>query len=398
MRKIAFLFLITLFLFCNKKVDLVPSGQNYYVEDFRKTGMTDYETLMAACDSIPDYSNLIFTNKTYIFNHTPIIYKAINFYGPAVLKREDQITYTLKEAANESSSFLVLNNTAGIIPGDRIFVTFGPADINNTGVDVVNRVSGDSLFLGNNIGSTGDSATSFPSGTTLFKNIIFFWIVGSDSYPFVGCTFTNLVFDGNRDNNTGSKSWRTNSAILAVTKNTTKYRYCIFINSPAETIVGHNADIRYCKFYNLNGSAFHTSADRVTWSEDEIHSYFSDNVIENSNEIPNSVGGHSEGAITHSNSGGYYTATRNSFTNVGEAVLGELYPSVSIHDWGTSNITFTGNVINGAGKIARSVALIPGVLHDIKIDSNTISNMPSFDWSSVLAHWPDIILKDKNGQ
>ncbi len=132
MRKIAFLFLITLFLSCNKKVDVVPGGQNYYVENFRKTGMTDYETIMAACDSVPNYSNLIFTNKTYIFNHTPIIYKAINFYGPAVLKREDQITYTLKEAANESSSVLILNNTAGIIPIDRIFVTFGAADINNT--------------------------------------------------------------------------------------------------------------------------------------------------------------------------------------------------------------------------------------------------------------------------
>lgn len=370
----------------------------YNVEDFRKPGMSDYETVMAACDSIRNYSNLKFANKTYVFNHTPLIFKSINFYGPAVLKREDQMTYSLKEAATQSSSIVVLNSSDGIIAGDGIFISFGPADVDNTVVDIVQRVSGDSLFLNNAIGATGSGATSFPQGTALYKNIIFFWITGSDSYPFIGSSFNNLVFDGNRANNPGSVSWRINSAILAITKNTTKYNYCTFMNSPGETIIGHNADIRNCYFYNLNGSAFHASADKVTWSESDIHSYFSDNLIENSNQVPNSVGGHSEGAITHSNSGGYYTATRNTFINIQGPVLGLLYPSVSIHDWGTSNITFTGNTINGATRIVWAVSMQPGIIHNVTIDSNIISNMPSFDWTAELNYWPGLILKDKSGE
>ena len=313
-------------------------------------------------------------------------------------KREDQITYTLKESADQSSTMLLVNSTAGIIPGDWFFVSFSQANNNNTSIDFVTKVSGDTLFLNNAIGQTVNGIGNFPAGTKLFKNINFFWVVGPDAYPFIGCSFNNLIFDGNRDNNQGSYSWLLNTAVLAVTKNTTVYRSCRFINSPGETIVGHNADIRSCYFYNLNGSAFHASADKTYWSESDIHSYLSDNTFENTNQIPLEIGGHSEGAITHSNSGGYYTATGNTFTNVGESVLGVLYPSVSIYDWGTSDITFTGNTINGAGKIVRAISMQPGVIHDVKIDSNTISNMPSFDWTTELNYWPGIILKDKSGE
>ncbi|HEX7458473.1 MAG TPA: hypothetical protein VF301_08570 [Ginsengibacter sp.] len=208
-----------------------------------------------------------------------------------------------------------------------------------------------------------------------------------------------MIFDGNRDNNKNSYSWTLNAAVTALTKGTTQYRNCKFINSPGETIVGHNADVQNCFFYDLNGSAIHTSADKVNCTEDEIHSYISDNTFENTNQIPDTVGGHSEGVITHSNSGGYYNATRNTFFNVGESVLGVLYPSNSIYDCGTSNILFTGNTINGAG---RMVYLIDtsraGTIHDVRIEKNTISNLIERDWSEELKYWPDIILKDKSGE
>ncbi|MDQ6762491.1 MAG: hypothetical protein M3015_07675 [Bacteroidota bacterium] len=40
----------------------------------------------------------------------------------------------------------------------------------------------------------------------------------------------------------------------------------------------------------------------------------------------------------------------------------------------------------------------PGDIYNVKIENNTISNMPSLDWSGKLTYWPGIILKDKSGE
>ena len=186
--------------------------------------------------------------------------------------------------------------------------------------------------------------------------------------------------------------------MIALTKETTQYSNCKFINSPGETIVGHNADVQKCIFYNLNGSAIHTSADKVYCTEDEIHSNISDNTFENTNQISTTITGHSEGAITHSNSGGYYIATQNKFINVGESVLGALYPSLSINDWGTSKIIFTGNTINGAGRMVYLIDTSAGTIHDVRIENNTISNLQGKNWSAELKHWPDVVLINKSGE
>ena len=64
-----------------------------------------------------------------------------------------------------------------------------------------------------------------------------------------------------------------------------------------------------------------------------------------------------------------------------------------------SHLIFIGNTIDGAGKIVRFISVQPGVIHDVRIDSNIISNMPSFDWSEGLTYFePGIILKDKSGE
>jgi hypothetical protein len=38
--------------------------------------MDDYQTIMTACDSLPENSNILFDNKTYLISHTPIIEKS----------------------------------------------------------------------------------------------------------------------------------------------------------------------------------------------------------------------------------------------------------------------------------------------------------------------------------
>ena len=394
-KKYVIIIIAIVFISCNKNSGLVEPHTVIYVEDFRTGNMDDYQTIMAAYNAAPDHSALQFANKTYILSHTPIIEKSIFFKGPAVITREDQITYTLRKPADEFSAKLILTSTQGLITTDRIIAALDKTGSGATYIGAVIDISGDTLFLNQPLGKTFGGQALYPAGTKIFKNINFIWIISSIvNYPTNSCVFSNLSFDGNRANNSGSYSWNLNSAVIALTKGTTYYQYCQFYNSPGETIVGHNSDIENCNFHDLNGSAFHTSADEVYCQEDEIHSYFYYNSIENSNQVSTTLTGHSEGAITHSNSGGYYTAIGNTFTNVGESVLGAIYPSNSIHDWGTSNIIFTENNINEAGRIAYLIDTSRGgVIHNVDIEKNMITNMPVHNFSKELSHWPGIVLQ-----
>ena len=398
MKAILFICFILLLSSCTKN-NKNDNQSFYYIEDFRKPGMDDYQTIIAACDSLPENSKIQFASKTYLLSHTPIIQKSFKFYGPATFKRENQIAYILKEPADEFSKYLILSSTKGLIAYDRIEVCINKDITGATPINVATQINGDTVLLDAPLGSTFGGENVYSAGTKVFKSINFFWILSPTKYTDMSCSFDNLTFDGNRDNNAGTYFWNINASVTAISSGTTYYRNCKFINSPNETIVGHNADIRNCVFYDLNGSGFHTSADKFYCSEDEIHSYLINNSFENTNQISSTITGHSEGAITHSQCGGYYIATGNSFKNVGESVLGALYPSVSVRDWGTSNITFTGNTINGARKMVYTIdTTFTGTLHDVRIESNIISNMPSLDWSSDLAYWPRIILKDKSGE
>lgn len=400
MKTIPIVPLLFLIISCGKthtSVQTPAKNLMYRVENFRKSGMDDYQTIIAACDSLPENSNIVFDNKTYLISHTPIIEKSFNFYGPATLKRENQITYFLTQPANESSTYLIVNSSDGLINLDRIEICINNSITGATTINAILHKNGDTLFLAIPIGRTANGTHDYPAGTNFFKNINFFWVLSPFIYTDRSCSFTNLTFDGNRDNNTGTYYWDMNAAITAISKGTSTYRNCVFTNSPNETIVGHNADIENCKFYNLNGSAFHTVADKANCTESQIHSIVANSFFENTNQISTSVTGHSEGVITHSLSGGYYTATDNVFTNVGESVLGALYPSTSVNDWGTSNLTFTNNIINGAGRMVYLIDTThTGTIHDVRIEKNVISNMSSLDWSKQLKYWPGIILKDKN--
>ena len=62
--------------------------------------MDDYQTLKAAVDSLPENSKIVFDNKTYIFTHTIIVQKSFQFYS-TIIKRENQVNYTLKEEADQ---------------------------------------------------------------------------------------------------------------------------------------------------------------------------------------------------------------------------------------------------------------------------------------------------------
>lgn len=397
------LLIISLGIFQNISCGKHPVSEKntYNVESFRKDGMTDFETIQAACDSIPENATLNFDNKTYIIDHTVFVNKSIHFKGPATLMRENQTVYRLNKPGIKGERKLVLNSTKGLRVRDYFLMTNGGTSFKETtSLNIITDISGNTITMYYPLSKFIYNDNDFPVGTTLLKDVKFFWILNADvgKYPIQSCTFTDLTFDGNRYNNQATYSWLLHTGLMVLTKGRTTIKNCTFINSPAENIEGHNTDIIHCTFRNLNGSAFHTSADRLHVAEDEIHSNIINSYFENTNQIVNHIEGHDEGCITHSNSGGYYTATGNTFINVGDAVIGILYPSVSKNDWGTSNIIFENNTINTKGRLIYSIAIQPGKLTGVRIMNNKIENLTPWDWSAALDYWPDIIVENKVNQ
>lgn len=397
------MFFIFLFIFsCNKRA--VPPDvpdRVIYIENFRKPGMTDQMTIQTAIDSVPDSSTLVFKDRIYNIDHTISVKKSLSFKGPATLKREDQIQYSLVSATNSDSRQIELNSTEGLRIKDWIIITNGNKEDNSaTQRNMITAIEGNYVTLFYPLGKFKDGVSDFVPGNLLFKDIRFFEIDGMQPgiFPTQSCTFEDIIFDGNRDNNRGTYSWLLNYSVMASSKGKTIISGCQFINSPGETVVGHNLYISNSLFQDLNGSAIHTSIDRLHVAEKDIHSQFENNHFENTNEIPTKITGHSEGCITHSNSGGYYTAKNNSFINVGEAVLGLLYPSVSVNDWGTSNIIFEKNTINTSGRLIYAIGLLDGRLENVRIVDNEIHRLSPWDWSLAKEHYPDILIENQVNQ
>lgn len=367
----------------------------FFIEKFRKPWMTDTEVIQSAIDNVPENSVLKFANKKYIISHTIIVNKSLHFRGPVILKRDDQYQYRLSTPASVNDKQVVLNSVDGLNAGDFCYLADGSkTDGGTTSLNMITGINGDTVSLYYATRTLLNGSSDFGVGTHFIKDVRFFWIrdKNDEVFPTQSCSFSRITFDGNRENNNISFSWRINTAVMALTLGPTEFDHCTFIHSPGETIVGHNCIITNSLFKDLNGSAFHTSMDRQKVSEDQIHSVLKNNYFENTNEVSTYIGGHSEGCITHSNSGGYYTATENSFVNVGEAVIATLYPSVSPNDWGTSNILFSNNIINTQGKLVRALAThVSGEVKNVRIIDNQIENAIFIDWSEAAIVWPDVI-------
>ena len=384
---------------CKKEAILHPVEKvpTFLVESFRQSGMSDQEVIQAACDSVPENSILLFDNKTYNIDHTIFVYKSLKFNGPATFRREDQVDCQLTEPAGEDSRQLVLNTSEGLKVRDYFLLTNGQKDYKNTtSMNLITAINGNMVTTFYPIGKFVNGSADYMAGTHFLKDVKFFWVTDRNPgiFPTQTCSFVNLTFDGNRYHNQGSYSWLLHYGILAASKGKTIIDSCTFMNNPAENVLGHNLYISNSSFRNLNGSAIHTSIDRLYVAENEIHSEFINNHFENTNEILSTIGGHSEGCITHSNSGGYYTAKNNTFINVGEAIIGLLYPSVSQNDWGTSEIAFTNNIINTSGRMVYSFGILPGKLENVRIVNNEVFKLNPWDWTNALNYYPDVELEN----
>ncbi|MCZ2396325.1 MAG: hypothetical protein LC100_07240 [Chitinophagales bacterium] len=381
-----------------EKRDTVQVKTVFNVEEFRRQGMTDYEAIQAACDLVPENSTLIFENKTYNIDHTVFVEKSIHFRGPATLRRTSQDVYHLASPAVIGDRQLVLNTTEGLKVRDYFIMTNGKMDYTGTTqINLITAIDGNVITTHYPVGKFVDGSDAFPAGTLLLKDVRFFWILNKNPslLPTQSCSFINLTFDGNRSSNQYTYSWLLHYGIEAASRDKTIIDSCTFMNSPGETVLGHNLYISNSTFKDINSSAIHTSIDRLQINEDEIHSEFVNNYFENTNEIPTTIEGHSEGCITHSNSGGYYTAENNTFINVGLSVIGLLYPSVSVNDWGTSDILFTNNNIRTPGRMVFGFGFLPGKLDNVNIVDNKIYELNPRDWSEAMEYYPGVIIENQ---
>ncbi len=376
----------------------VLSGCKKAVTTFSHTG--DYDFLQGVINSANDGDNIYLEKKTYVLNHTLILTKSLHFIGNGtVITRENQITYSLKQPATSTSSYVVLENTEGLIAGDEMIIALDNSVNGATPNRFIKSVNKDTVTFDAVLSATNGGLSVFPSGTKMFKSVTFFKIPGYGYYKYyeISPSFRNIVFDGNRAHNTGSYYWGINTALLLLTSHTgiSTVENCVIMNSPNESVVGHNMNLQNCLLRDLNGSGYHASEDRIDSQESDINSFIINNTFRNTNEVLSSITGHSEGAITHSNSGGYYTATNNTFQNVGESVLGAMYHSVSPHDYGTNNIVFTNNSIDRAGRMIYSITCSGEQIKNVIVRDNLIKNMPYYDYSLELSYNPGIILEQE---
>ena len=361
---------------------------------------TDYDFLQGVINSAKDGDNIYLEKRTYVLDHTLILTKSLHFFGNGtVITRENQVTYLLKQPATSSSSYVLLENTEGLLAGDEMIIALDNSANGATTNRFIKTISKDTVTFDAALNATNGGSSIFPSGTKMFKSVTFFKIPGYGYYKYyeISPSFKNIIFDGNRVHNTGSYYWGINTALLLLTsrKGISTVENCVIVNSPNESVVGHNMNLRNCLLYDLNGSGYHASEDRINSEESDIHSLIINNTFRNTNEIPSIISGHSEGAITHSNSGGYYTATNNTFENVGESVLGAMYHSVSPHDYGTNNIIFTNNSIDGAGRMVYSITCDGEQIKNVVVRNNLIKNLSYYNYSLELAYNPGIILEQE---
>jgi len=350
--------------------------QNIDVADFSSQyPEDDCSAIQAAVNAAKEGDNIYLEDRTYVLSSGVIISKSLNFIGKTntIIKRSNEETTPLIAPATNSDTKLVVANPGIFRTGEKIILYNSNTLWGATNTVYVDAISADTLILHNSIGDyTGSANSIFPIGTMVKKAFSLFELVSPGSVPTFTAGFSNITFDGNRDNNNSNVGYHHSWAIGAISKKATVIQNCSFINMPTEAICGHNFKIKNCVFKNLNGSAVHFSISKQLVGESEIFSEIVNNVFQNTNQLSTAtITGHSEGVFTTSNSGGYFTASNNRFSNCGEAVIGSIYPSVSIYDYGTNNIIFTDNYIDTAKRLVYLIDdITPGTINGVLINNN----------------------------
>ena len=233
------------------------------------------------------------------FNNTKIV--------GGTLKRANTRKSLLTEAVQIGDSVLTVANSEDFYPGLILSVADGLEYEDAMFPQVfVATVEGNEITLGSGATKAFEPGAVVFSIATLIK-------VNVDTVD--GLVVSNVTFDGNEANNNETFDWRLNTAIGLSGKDQV-IECSSFINSPGESIIGHNVMVRETSGENLFGSFFHASG----FESGEI---LIENCMTNdTNKADITLNGHNEGTITFSNNSGNLTVRDCSFTLGGEAAWG----------------------------------------------------------------------------
>ena len=233
------------------------------------------------------------------FNNTKIV--------GGTLKRADTRKSILTAAVQIGDTVLTVENPEDFYPGLILSVADGLEYEDAMFPQVfVATVEGNNITLGSAATKAFEPGAVVFSIATLIK-------VNVDTVD--GLIVSNVTFDGNEANNSETFDWRLNSAIGLSGKN--QFIECSsFVNSPCESIIGHNVTIRETSGENLFGSFFHASG----FESGEI--LLENCTTNDTNKVNIDLNGHNEGTITLSNNSGNLTIRDCSFTLGGEAAWG----------------------------------------------------------------------------
>jgi len=364
---------------------------------------TDNEKLQAAINFATEGDIVLLEDgKTYNIDKGLSIPRSMVIRGgnKTVLKRENQITYTLVQAASQNDTVIRVNSIAGLYVGMPFSLAADTTYKGTTYPYYIERLAADSVYLSDSIGTTVNGNTTYPIGTKGYKSIVFMEITEASQQGSLSVTVENIIFDGNRDNNRGTYLWNHNMGIVASSKGITYIKNSTFKNSPSESLLGANLNVTGTKFYNLNGSGIHLSFAASQNMGREFRSTITGNTFDSTNKYPSfTIGGHSEGVITSSNSGAYAYIAGNVFKNVlNDALFGALYGATHADNMGTNNLTITGNIVDNVPKLVYLVDTVSGVIDNVYIKGNQINNLGTYvDYNEWLPRLqPKVIIDQYN--
>lgn len=357
---------------------------------------SDYEKIQIALNNSKDGDIIQLGNNTYTIDHGLQVTKNITIQGAdsSVIKRANETVYALASTANAADSVVHLVSASGIMEGDPIIVSTASGWGTTSNPGYVDTVIGNDVYLTAALGNSNGGATSFASGSLVLKSVQYFSFQGVSHLSTKGVLIKNIIFDGNKANNTTNLVYNHNMGILNSGRRKVTIDGCFFKNSPSETLLGSNMVITNNIFKNLNGSIFHSSTDISEIEPDEFQTTITGNVADSTNLISTSITGHSEGAFTSSNSGGYMSISNNIVTNiVNDAVIGSLYPSTTVHDNGTNNLIFSGNVVSNASRVVYLIdTTTAGTFQNVYIKNNYWNNVGKVNIDRELVLRPNMII------
>ncbi|QCW99670.1 hypothetical protein FGM00_05990 [Aggregatimonas sangjinii] len=235
------------------------------------------------------------------FNNTKIV--------GGTLKRGDAVKSALTQAVQVGDSVLNVENSDAFYPGLILSVAGGDQyeDALFPLVFVATAEDG-RITLGSG------SAMDFEPGDVVFNTTPLIAILNN---TVNGTIISNVTFDGNEENNNETNDWRINTG-LALSGKDQIVECSSFINSPGESMIGHNVTVRNTTGENLFGSFFHASAL-------ESGTILIENCSTNdTNKAPFGTNGHNEGTITLSNNSGNLTIKDSNFTLGGQSAWGVI--------------------------------------------------------------------------